>query len=237
MVPQLSRDELFFGVLMAAVHGIQHLFFRLVSPLIPVLVVGLDSPLWQIGLLVSIYTFAGGLFQAPMGILADRIDRRFILVPSIGFMALGYLVFGLGALYGSGLPTLLVTGYPFTGFYQLMAVGMLVAVFGHSMIHPAGYSLMTANVSPEHKGKIFGVWGSAAKFGDASAPILVGLFILAFPWERIVLGLSVFELLFTLCLFGSSRLTDFDTSPPKRDVGGGETAHNWLAEPRYSSFQ
>lgn len=232
MVLHLSHDELFFAILMAAVHGIQHLFFRLVPPLIPVLVVNLDSPLWQIGFLVSIYTFAGGLFQAPMGILADRMDRTFILVPSIGFMALGYLVFGFGSLYGEILPTLFVTGYPFTGSYQLMAVGMLIAGLGHSMIHPAGYPLMTANVSPNNKGTMFGIWGSAAKFGDATAPILVGLFILVFAWERIVVGLSMFGLFFALALFGIFRLMDFDTLPPKNDIEGTTETPDWFGDLR-----
>ena len=106
----LTRDEWVFSGLVSSPHAVQHLFYRLVPPLIPILAVDLESSLWQLGLLISVYMFTGGLFQAPMGVLSDRVDRTYLAVPSIGLMAIGYLVFVAALAVGPALPSIRVLG-------------------------------------------------------------------------------------------------------------------------------
>lgn len=148
----LPRDKWVFGWFIASVHAVQHVFYRLVPPLILILVTDLGTPLWQLGLLVSIYMFAGGAFQALMGELSDRIDRQIVLVASIVAMSIGYLVFATAPTLGGGLPAVEVVGYRLTGAYLLMSLGMVIAGISYSGIHPVGYPLISANVSPENKG-------------------------------------------------------------------------------------
>ena len=216
---RMPRDEMLFGLVVASVHGSQHVFLRLFPPLIPILVVDLEASLWQLGLLVSVYLFAGGLFQAPMGVLSDRVDRRYLLIPAFLAMSLGYLIFVLASTVGTLLPAVAIFGHVFDGPYQVMALGMFVAGFGYSAIHPVGYPLISANVSVENKGKVLGMWGSASKLGDAVAPLLVGV--------------SAFGIVYAVLLFVIFRHERFETRPASRtaDRDRGDTV-DWRANPK-----
>lgn len=220
----LTHDEWRFGLVISSVHGVQHLFYRLFPPLIPILVVGLDTSLWQLGLLVSIYLFAGGLGQAPMGVFVDRFDRQYILLPSIGLMSVGYLVFVFGSVAGPAVPLIHLFGHSFTGTYQIMACGMFIAGVGYSGIHPVGYPLISANIGAENKGKLLGMWGSASKIGDTVAPLLIGGLILIVSWESILVGVSLFGFCYAGWLWLLIQRGAIETRPPSthRD----ETTHH-----------
>lgn len=234
----LSREEFVFGVLAASIHGCQHLFLRLFPPLIPILAVDLGASFWQLGLLVSVYMFAGGLFQAPMGVLSDRVDRRHLLVVAFLAMGVGYLVFVFAPRLGADLPALTLLGHTFDGTFQLMAVGMFVAGIGYSAIHPVGYPLISANVAPENKGKVLGMWGSASKVGDAAAPLLVGALIIAIAWEWILVGISLFGFAFAAFLALVFRRGAYETRPPATtaDEDDGDVVRELLAAPRTFLF-
>ncbi len=230
---RMPRDEMLFGLVVASVHGSQHVFLRLFPPLIPILVVDLEASLWQLGLLVSVYLFAGGLFQAPMGVLSDRVDRRYLLIPAFLAMSLGYLIFVLAPTAGTLLPAVALFGHVFDGPYQVMALGMFVAGFGYSAIHPVGYPLISANVSVENKGKVLGMWGSASKLGDAVAPLLVGVLILVLAWEWILVGVSAFGIVYAVLLFVIFRHERFETRPASRTADRDrEDTVDWRANPK-----
>ncbi len=231
----LPRAEYLFGLIIASVHAGQHLFFRLLPPLIPILVVDLETTLWQLGLLVTINMFTGGLFQAPMGVLSDRYDRLLLLIPAFFAMATGYLIFAVAPLLGPALPILSLGGHLFDGVYQIMAVGMVVAGIGYSAIHPVGYPLISANVSASNKGTVLGMWGSASKIGDAGAPLLIGVCILFFAWEWIVVGISLFGFCFAGYLFLVFRTDTYDTQPPAPRAEGpdlNDGVSDWRTNPR-----
>lgn len=213
----LPRDEWQFGWFISSVHAAQHIFYRFVPPLIPILVVDLNSPLWQLGLLVSIYMFSGGVFQAPMGEIADRVDRRYVLSGSIVAMSIGYLIFVVGPMLGSLIPATTVVGARFTGTFLIMCLGMFVAGIGYSGIHPVGYPLISANVSAQHKGKVLGMWGSASKIGDAVAPLLVAVLVLLIGWEWIVFGVALSGLAYAAAILVVIRRKGYQTVPLASD--------------------
>ncbi|RQH01995.1 MFS transporter [Natrarchaeobius oligotrophus] len=220
----MSRDEFLFGALISSAHAGQHVFFRLFPPLIPILVVDFETTLWQLGLLVSVSMFAGGLFQAPMGILADRYDRLYLLVPAFVAMSLGYLIFVIAPLVGPAIPELHALGQVFTGPYLIMALGMFVVGVGYSAIHPVGYPLISANVSADNKGKVLGMWGSASKVGDSVAPFLIGVFIVVLPWEWILVGICLFGFAYAFGLYVAFRSGRYETRPPETADGNDSSA-------------
>lgn len=220
---QMSRREWIFGFLISSVHGMQHIYTRLLPALLPILVIGLDIPLWQLGLLVSVYLFTGGLFQAPMGVVSDLIDRRYLLVPAIVLMSVGYLVFALAPSMGAQFPALHISGTTYSGAYQIMVLAMCIAGVGYSAVHPTGYPIISANVSEANKGKVLGLWASGAKIGDTVTPILVAVLILLLRWESILLVFSVFGFAYAIGLYVVLRRDAFETRPPKRlDEGDDE---------------
>lgn len=232
----MPRSQFVFGLLAAAVHGFQHVFLRLLPPLLPILVVDLDAPLWKLGLLVTVYMFAGGLFQAPMGELSDRVNRRSLLVGAFLAMAIGYVIFVLAPGIGATLPDIEVGGHAFDGRFQMMAVGMLISGVGFSAIHPVGYPLITANVGAAHKGKALGMWGSASKVGDAVAPLLLGGLILVTEWEIILLSVSGVGVLFAGFLWVVFRWDRYETAPAPERADGATSAIDLRGHPRAFLF-
>lgn len=231
----LTRNEWVFSGIISSLHAIQHLFYRLVPPLIPILAVDLAIPLWQLGMLVSVYMFVGGLFQAPMGVLADRTDRTYLAASSIGLMAVGYVVFASALTVGLFLPSIYLFGYGFSGPYQVMSIGMVVAGIGYSGIHPVGYTLISANIAADRKGTVLGMWGSASKIGDAMAPLLIAVFVLIVPWAWILLGVAVFGFGYAIWLVRYLQRSRFETAPPSVDSDRNkldESDEAWRTEPR-----
>ena len=209
----LSKEEKVFATVISLSHGVQHFFMRLVPPLIPILVVDLEYPLWVFGLLVSIYSVSDGVFQAVFGVLSDRYDRRYILAPGIGAMGVGYLVFALAPRIGLLLPSITLRGTVFDGPYLIMCVSMLIAGAGGSVLHPTGYPLITENSALENKGRILGLWGSTAKFGDAAAPGLIGILTLVLVWSEMVFIFGLLGIGYAIVLFFILGQNRFDTLP------------------------
>ena len=233
----VSHREWAFAILMSASHGAQHFFARLLPPLIPILAVKLSLPLWKLGLLISVYSFASGLAQTPMGILSDKYDRRYILPPGLAVMAFGYLIFGMAPSAGVLFPDLHFLEYTFSGSFLVMCIAMAVSGLGASVTHPTGYPLITANVDEDKKGKTLGLWGSAAKVGDAMAPALVGVLILVLVWNEILFLFGIVGIAFAVMLFVALGTDGFDTLPPEHetkpdDEGATDETTVWEADRR-----
>lgn len=203
------------ALVLGTAHGAQHFLSSLLPPLIPLLTVALDYPLWQLGLLVSLYSLVSGLGQAPMGELSDRFDRRFLLPPGLALMGLGYVVFGLAPPLGTPLPALGLAGVTLAGPYLVMAAGMVVTGAGSSVVHPTGYPLVTSNVRATRKGRALGVWGSASKFGDALSPVAVAVLILVLTWDQVLLVLGLAGVGYAVALAGVLSGTRIETRPAR----------------------
>lgn len=214
------------ALLVGTIHFSFHLFMRLVPPLIPVLAVTLSLPLWKLGLLVSGYFLGSSVGLLPMGVLSDSYDRRATLSVALAVVGGGYLLFGLSPSLGTALPTFDVAGHTVTGPYLGMVCSLFVAGIGTSAHVPVGVPLLTANATPETRGRLLGVWGAGSKFGDAATPAVVGVLITVLTWDRIVLLFSVLSLCLAGLLFvvlGSDR---FDTAPARTDESDGRAGRS-----------
>lgn len=205
-----------FAVLMSGTHAIQHFLNRILPPLIPILALSMNAPFWKLGLLVTLSSLGSGLGQAPMGILSDKYDRRYILPVGLGLAAGSYVLFGLSPRFGQQIPLLQIAGVTFSGVFLLMCLTMLMTGLGRSVVHPTGYPMISSNVSPEHKGKVLGMWGSAAKVGDAGSPAVIAVLILVLAWTDIVVMLGAVGVVYSALLFAVLGREQFDTSPPEQ---------------------
>jgi FSR family fosmidomycin resistance protein-like MFS transporter len=205
--------ELRTTVVLGSVHFAQHVF-RILPPLLPVLALSLGYPLWQLGALVSLYFAGSGFGQAPMGVLADRHDRRLIVPPSVAAMGVGYLVVAAAPrLTDPAAVALVVAGEPLTGGFLVMGAGSLVAGLGASAVHPCGYPLVVANAPPEREGRALGGWGSAAKLGDAAAPLAVAGLVLVAAWHEVFLLFGAVGLCYGAALAPALSAGVVDTRP------------------------
>jgi MFS family permease len=218
-----NRREWAFASVLSASHGAQHFFSRLIPPLIPILAVRLDLPLWKLGLLITVYSLGSGFGQTPMGILSDKYDRRYILPPGLAVLSGSYLLFASAPTVGGIIPEVAAAGYSLSGPFLVMNLAMLIGGVGASVTHPTGYPLISANVSEDKKGKSLGMWGSAAKLGDAAAPALIGVLILVLVWEEILLLFGVLGIVYAAALFTVLSVGSFETLPPEHDSLQDET--------------
>lgn len=230
----MNRTEITFTLLVSSTRLARNAISRLIPPLIPVLAVALAYPLWQLGLLVTLFSLGSGLGQAPFGYLSDTYDRRYLLPTGLSIAGASYLLFAVAPQIEAVFP--LVPFLPFEVTFLVMCVSMLVCGFGTSVVHPTTYPMITENVRAENKGKVLGIFGSSAKIGDAVTPIFVGLLVLALVWEEIVALLGVFGIAYSALLF--VLLGNYETVPVgaqdedereddgsdagTRDVSGGE---------------
>ena len=219
--------------LLGSVHFAQHVF-RILPPLLPVLALALGYPLWQLGALVSLYFAGSGFGQAPMGVLADRYDRRLIVPPSVATMGLGYLLVGFTPhVVDTGAVAVDVAGASLTTGFLAMGVGSLVAGMGASAIHPCGYPLVVANAPSGREGRALGAWGSAAKLGDAAAPLVVAGLILTLAWADVFLLFGVVGLAYGAALGPVLSSGLVETRPGSdRAEGSGERSATDAADRR-----
>jgi MFS family permease len=209
-------------VSMSSIHFIQHIF-RILPAILPIIALDFPYPLWKLGALVSIYFLGSGFGQTPVGILADRYDRRLILPPSIGVMGLGYVVFAIAPqLVSPEAAAFTLLGATFTLQFALMGLGVLVSGVGASAIHPVGYPLVATNVSPDRVGSAYGVWGSAAKLGDAAAPMSIAVLILVVQWNDIFLLFGVVGIIYALGLFYAMSQAWFESRPADQRAAATE---------------
>jgi MFS family permease len=219
--------------LLGSVHFAQHVF-RVLPPLLPVLALALGYPLWQLGALVSLYFAGSGFGQAPMGVLADRYDRRLTVPPSVATMGLGYLLIGVAPYaVDPAAVAVVVGGAPLTAGFLAMGVGSLVAGLGASAVHPCGYPLVVANAAPGREGQALGAWGSAAKLGDAAAPLAIAGFVLVLAWHEVFLLFGVVGLAYGAALVPALSSGLVETRPgDQRSEGDGKPSEAAAADRR-----
>lgn len=197
----MRRREMTFALTISGVHGVDHLLKRLFPPLIPVLGLAFGFPLWKLGLLVGARTFGSAIGQAPMGEVSDRSDRRYLLPTGFAVMGIGIIVFALVPSIGVLNVDVELLNWAINGRFVVMLLAMFAAGIGSSVVHPAGYPLITANVREKTKGKVLGMWGSASKFGDGAAPALVGILLIGLAWNDILLIVGTFGVAYAVVLF------------------------------------
>jgi MFS family permease len=209
----MRRREWHFVATMGLAHGVQHFFMRLLPPLIPVWGTVFGYPLWKLGLLLGAMSFGNAVGQAPLGVLSDRYDGKYILGAGIGTIGACFVVFAAAPIVAPDIQWVL-EGYVVDAQYLLMFVSIFLSGIGMATLHPTGYPLITANMDETRKGKALGVWGSGAKFGDGLAPAAVGVLLLVVSWDNILFTFGLLAIVFAFVLF--SMLEAYDTAPEGR---------------------
>ncbi len=209
----LAGRELRFALVISSAHFAQHAFYRVLPPLIPVLAVALEYPLWQLGLLISLYSIGMGVAHAPLGVLADRIDRVYLLPTGIAVTGAAYVLFALAPLLGAPVADLSIGGHVFDGGFLVMTVAMVVVGVGLAVVHPAGYPMITDNVVANNKGKVLGLFGASSKLGDAATPAAIAVLIVVLAWETIILVFGLIGVVFGILLYVILYGETYETVP------------------------
>ncbi|MCC7519756.1 MAG: MFS transporter [Verrucomicrobiae bacterium] len=164
-------------------HAFTHLYTTALFPLY--LILQRDLRLAgeaQATFLVTALGFAYCLASLPMGVLADRVDRRFLL--------------------GAGLAA---NGLAFIGLSQAPSYGWAIAFamaagLAGSFFHPAATS-MVADLFPDQRGKALGRVAIGAAFGFWFGPAYSGWRATSAGWRAPVLELGLMGLAMAVAFF------------------------------------
>jgi DHA1 family tetracycline resistance protein-like MFS transporter len=136
--------------------------FGLILPLIPIYGERFHASGWQIGAIVSAYSFMQFIFAPIWGRLSDRIGRRPVLLASTACACGSYVIFALGSGLSNGNMALLVI------FFSRLFAGICGANITVAQAYIADIT------PPEKRSAKMGLVGMAFGLGFIFGPVLGG---------------------------------------------------------------
>lgn len=171
---------------------------------IPVLREALQLTLVQAGFLLSLVQLAGMTLGLAVGLMADRLGPRRVMLCGLVLLALGSAMGALAPATGALLMSRVLEG-----------VGFLLAVL------PAPGLLRRRVLHPPTLSRALGWWGAYMPLGTALALLLGGALIDQLGWRWVWVALSLLSLCSALLL---ARLVAPDGASAHAGAGQGGTA-------------
>jgi MFS family permease len=150
-----------FGVTLIAVMGISS-----ITPAFPGIIKYFAISTQQVGWLIAAFTLPGIFLTPVAGILADRLGRKLVLIPSL-------LVFGIAGFMCSFMKD----------FHSLLAL-LFIQGIGASALSSINITLIGDLYSGEKRTALMGYNASILSIGTAAYPAIGGL-IATFGWQYI----------------------------------------------------
>ena len=192
--------------LVASGHFLSHFYMLLLPPLFVILKIEYGVSYAALGLLFTVYNGISGVVQIPVGFMVDRLGARAILIGGLIILAIGIGLVGLSHSYWTTLLLIVVAGT------------------GHSVFHPANYSILSAGISPKFVGRAFSIHTFAGHLGGAVAPATIGVLMALWGWRTGLLALgAVGVLIALLMILNRNSLYDTARSGQKDSRAEGES--------------
>ena len=132
----------------------------------------------QLGLVIGLTMFVGGVCSPLVGALTDRLGGRKALAVMFSSAALAYAVMAGATVY------LLLLG------------AAIIGGLGNGLSNPATNKLIATEVVPGRRAVITGIKQSGVQVGAALLGLLVPLGVLAWGWRLTVLSVGIIWLMF-----------------------------------------
>ena len=187
-------------------HGVNEFFAIVIPPIIPLLVADFGISYGQAGFLLTIFFAMYVLFQLPMGVVADQIGKRRLLLGGLFGMAIGI-----------GLASTAST-------YETLIIAQAITGISGASFHPTGMAIISDVESGKTEGKAMGVFGFGGALGTLSAPLLVGGLGAVFGWRVALAGAAALGFVVTLAIVPQFRNNDEDDSDDETRPDGGRSA-------------
>jgi FSR family fosmidomycin resistance protein-like MFS transporter len=155
-------------------HFLSHFYILCLPPMLPVFAEEFGVGYAMLGGAIAGYAWIGGVLQAPVGVLLDRIGARQMLAAGLGLNALAIAAIGLADNFWS------------------FAVFAVLAGVGNAVFHPVDYAIIAAKIGEKRLGRAYSLHTFSGFFGGGVAPVaMVGL-AAAFDWRMafIIVGLA-----------------------------------------------
>ena len=154
-----SGDERWALGLISSGHFLSHFYGLALPPLFPMLKAEFGVSYLELGLAMTAYGLLGGIVQAPVGFLVDRLGPRRVLLVGLALISGAVLLMG------------------FVLSYWMLLVLAVFAGLGNSVFHPADYAILAGSIREKRLGRAYSMHTFSGFLGGACAP--VGMLALA----------------------------------------------------------
>ncbi|NIQ34181.1 MAG: MFS transporter [Nitrososphaeria archaeon] len=137
----------------------------MLPPLLPFIMWEFGLTYFEVGLLSASFIFTNAMLQFPMGLMADRYNRRNMAV--LGLVA-------------ASIATLLTAS---SRILTHLMIFQALAGIGASTYHPVGGSLISEVYPRQVRGKAMGIHLGIANLGSFMTPVAVGFLMLTIGWR------------------------------------------------------
>ncbi|MBT4320455.1 MFS transporter [Candidatus Bathyarchaeota archaeon] len=193
-------------IVMAFTHTLTHIFAGIAPTLYPEFIVEFGLTNQDLGLLASIPSLCAALLSIPIGLMADKIGAKKMILISIAV-----------AIAGAVLAYSATT--PFT-----LILGLSLLIVNTTIYHPASYSFTTFLFKPEDRPKALGIHGAGGTLGMTLGPISLTLLIgsLAFNWRQVYLFWVAPLILGTISVWFIKYIPSEDISTESDEKSSGQ---------------
>jgi FSR family fosmidomycin resistance protein-like MFS transporter len=149
-------------------HALTHWYPATFYLLLPLIGKELDLDYAQIGSILTCQFIAGAIANVPGGIFVDSVGRKGLLMAvALSWVGIPYFIMGLSHTY-----------------WMMLACATLVGI-GNNLWHPTAIPWL-ADRFPDRKGLVTSFHGMGGNFGDAVAPMVIGILLQSFNWRTVV---------------------------------------------------
>ncbi|MDL2345120.1 MFS transporter [Deinococcus sp. MIMF12] len=163
-----ARHATAVAVAVTAGHFINDAYGAMLTPLTPALQSKFGVSIAAVTLLSSVYSLTSSVLQPLLGILGERVDRRYAA-------ALGPLMTGLG-----------LTAMGFMPWFGALLLLVAVAGFGSGFFHPAGAAYVALSSPSEKRGLWASLFSAGGTAGMALGPVFAGVGLENLPWFALI---------------------------------------------------
>jgi len=167
--------------LTSASHGVNHMYWEVLGPLLPFLIISFDLSHTQAGRLGFIYSLIYGLMNYPSGHLSDKYGPR-------NFIFLFLII--------TSLSIFLII---FAKSYLQLLILFALAGLGGGLYHSPGTALLSNNYPKEKRGMALGFHASVGSLGTLLAFVFVGVIATRWNWEIAIISICSVGLGLALC--------------------------------------
>lgn len=153
--------------LLTLVHFLTDFYSSLLPPLLPLVILKLNLSLTLAGVLASMSALTSSLIQPLMGVVGDRMDKRYFILIGPLFAAVFMSSVGLAPNFG------------------LLLVFIVLGGFGTASFHPQAVS-MAGDVSGHRRGLGVSLFIGGGTFGLAASPLAITYFVDRYGIENLV---------------------------------------------------
>ena len=181
-----TRHATAIALAVTAGHFINDAYGAMLTPLTPALQSKYGVSIAAVTLLASVYSLTSSVLQPLLGIIGERLDRRYAA-------ALGPLMTGLG-----------LTLMGFVPWFGALVLLVAVAGFGSGFFHPAGAAYVAQHSPPSKRGLWASLFSAGGTGGMALGPVFAGVGLTHLPWFALI-GVAVAALTFAVTPPGTQK--------------------------------